>query len=268
MASPLLALLLLCLSAVSGHETHRSECPPATKPMVDFDASRFSGVWYAVRSFDPHSSCLTFTYTACGAGEGCSLTVRETKQLNVPRTSTVYSTTGKLTVANVSDPARMKADFVSNLGADALYTILDTDYTRYAIVYTCQNFPLKLHHRRDVYTLVRDVSAAAGLEQEVTQLRSAVLEANVIENESKEVSHENCVSADEANLDIDASKFKDKVADAAKKVAGVASKAADGVKSIFSAISGLFGGGDPEPAAAGVSPLAETYDAVVTPLVP
>ena len=44
----------------------------------------------------------------------------------------------------------------------AQYTVLATDYTSFAAVYTCQNVGLTrvpLYHRRDVYLLTRDRTA-------------------------------------------------------------------------------------------------------------
>ncbi|XP_037074358.1 apolipoprotein D-like [Pollicipes pollicipes] len=238
------------LAAVTAHVNHRSSCPVPTTPMSDFDASKFLGEWYVIQSFDPDVSCLVFNYTSCGTG---CLSVAETKQIDLINrmgVSHVYRTDGTLRVTG-SVAAEMEASFTTN-ARSAIYTVLATDYTEFAAVYTCQNIgldALPLYHRRDVYVLARNRSISLRPDQ-VDQISSAMMD-NQIEDESALVSHDSCISAKEATLDLNASKL-------GQTVSSVATTVSEGIGKFASSIAGIFssgGGGGDDPAAASISPL-------------
>ncbi|KAF0306331.1 Apolipoprotein D [Amphibalanus amphitrite] len=239
--------VLVLAALATAHVNHRSSCPIPTHPMKGFVPNKFLGEWYVMRAFDPDVSCLVFNYTTCG--EGC-LRVVETKKIDLIDNigiSNVYQTEGTLKIDG-SEPSEMTASFTTN-PRSALYTVLATDYTSFAAVYTCQNVgldALPLYHRRDVYLLARDRNTP--VTPEVVEQVSAAMVANMIEDEFAPLDHNSCQSAEEADVSVNVSKI-------GQRVSSVASTVTEGLSKFASSIAGIFSSSDPDPASGSVSPL-------------
>ncbi|XP_037093801.1 apolipoprotein D-like [Pollicipes pollicipes] len=204
----------------------------------------FLGDWYVVKNFDPDSSCMSFSYTECGAH--CML-VQEQKQLNLISNiglSNVYQTKGELKSPS-GDAARMTANFADSPRV-ADYTVLTTDYESYAAVFTCETVRLArlpLFHRRDVYVMSRRRNATLSLAQ-LDKVSEALI-TNQIEDEFEPVSQNNCISSSEALLDLDTNRLVqgfNALTAPWQRVTDAASSFTSRISSFTSSIAGIFSG--------------------------
>merc|ERR1712130_544221 len=149
-------LLLLLANA---HEYFPDKCPSFT-PMQGFDWDQFAdGVWYVTQKFATRSTCLTYEFTTDELG------FKEITQLRqLPYSEKVgldheYKYTGKLYAANEAQPAKMNVRFPLNPIGAASFVVLDTDYTSYGLICTCQEIDLFITtgHRRSCSMLQRAV---------------------------------------------------------------------------------------------------------------
>jgi len=149
MLTPILVVLSLA-NLVVGHEYFADSCPTFT-PMQSFDWDQFSNdLWYVTQKFGTRSSCITYNFTTNEFRE------KEITQLRqIPYSEKIgldheYKYTGKLYAANDALPAKMSVRFPLNPIGEASFVVLDTDYTSYGLVCTCQNidaFILTAHRR-------------------------------------------------------------------------------------------------------------------------
>ncbi|KAF2356923.1 Lipocalin/cytosolic fatty-acid binding domain [Trinorchestia longiramus] len=140
----LFIILTLGLMA-QAQEIFLKKCPSQTV-VENFDLSRYLGKWYENRSyfaiFQIGGRCTTAIYTDAGNG----LVKVENTQINfLGKTSGVVgqaklanpeSTEGKLSVSFSSETPY---ENMANEVTDSNYWVLDTDYTSYAVVWSCRN---------------------------------------------------------------------------------------------------------------------------------
>merc|ERR1712211_143766 len=141
-------LVLLVAGLASAHEYFPEKCPEF-QPMQGFDWDQFSnGVWYVTQKFATRSTCLTYEFTTDELG------FKEITQLRqLPCSEKVgldheYKYTAKMYVRFPLNP----------IGA-ASFVVLDTDYSSYALICTCQEIDLFITtgHRRSCSILQRAV---------------------------------------------------------------------------------------------------------------
>merc|ERR1712013_962333 len=135
-------LVLMVAGLASSHEYFPEKCPEF-QPMQGFDWDQFSnGVWYVTQKFATRSTCLTYEFTTDELG------FKEITQLRqLPYSEKVgldheYKYTGKLYAANEAQPAKMNVRFPLNPIGAASFVVLDTDYSSYALICTCQEIDL------------------------------------------------------------------------------------------------------------------------------
>merc|ERR1711936_1555642 len=152
-------LLGLILGVATAHEYFPEKCSEFT-PMQGFDWDQFAnGVWYVTQKFATRSTCLTYEFTTDELG------FKEITQLRqLPYSEKVgldheYKYTGKLYAANEAVPAKMNVRFPLNPIGAANFVVLDTDYTSYGLICTCQEIDLFITtgHRRSCSMLQRAV---------------------------------------------------------------------------------------------------------------
>jgi len=153
-----LFFLLCVVSLCSAHDEYYGQCP-IFNPMKNFNMERFSdGIWYATEKFDTQSKCLTYEFKEDSDGE---YVVEQTSVLTGLRRFSVDNKVkyrGRLAAPYVSEPANMIVRFTLN-PLTASFVIMDTDYTNYALVCTCQGkkflFDVLTFHRRSCTILQR-----------------------------------------------------------------------------------------------------------------
>lgn len=149
----LLVLLAMCGSVVS-HTYHLGACP-VVEPMPGFEMNRMLGVWYVIQKTSTASHCITYNFSR--TDEPGKYELEQISQhfiLGLTPLKHDYRYTGILTVPDSAVPAQMRVRFPLSVAGSASYTILATDYTTYAAVFTCQK--LGFAHRRSATILSRE----------------------------------------------------------------------------------------------------------------
>merc|ERR1711973_342088 len=130
------------LSLVASHEMYPGKCPNFN-PMDGFDWQRFSeGRWYVTRKFSTKSSCLTYEFKTDEQGFKSIEQIRQLPFKDAVGVDHDYKYTGKLFVPQESVPSNMIVRFPLNAIGSASYIVMDTDYTTYGLLCTCQEMDL------------------------------------------------------------------------------------------------------------------------------
>ncbi|XP_033752093.1 apolipoprotein D-like [Pecten maximus] len=153
--------LLLLLGTVSLLD---AACP-LVPPITNFDPDRFGGLWYQVEwlntgpasAFQAQTrSCMTVDYTHTGNGSFTAVVNWNTEigPLLIPFSSNQY-----LTPADPNFPNYFFTGVNGLMSREPNVFILDTDYTRHAILYTCtdlvfgiQEYGWIIHRRKIGFT--------------------------------------------------------------------------------------------------------------------
>merc|ERR1711899_100850 len=127
---------------------------------------------YVTQKFATRSTCLTYEFTTDELG------FKEITQLRqLPYSEKVgldheYKYTGKLYAANEAQPAKMNVRFPLNPIGAASFVVLDTDYSSYALISTCQEIDLFITtgHRRSCSILQRAVEEDEAITDKLIEL--------------------------------------------------------------------------------------------------
>ncbi|XP_026333144.1 apolipoprotein D-like [Hyposmocoma kahamanoa] len=147
-----IGVLLLCGGAFS-HTYHLGACP-IVEPMPGFEMNQMLGVWYVIQKTSTASHCITYNFTK--TDEPGKYQIEQISQhfiLGLTPLKHDYRYTGTLTVPDPAVPARMKVRFPLSVAGSASYTVMATDYSTYAAIFTCQK--LAFAHRRSATILSR-----------------------------------------------------------------------------------------------------------------
>ncbi|XP_023338682.1 apolipoprotein D [Eurytemora carolleeae] len=133
-----LVCFISCLAAVQAAVPSFGACPNV-RGMTNFNKNSYLGVWYEYSNvfeiFQIGSSCVRATYTDLGTNVGV---------LN----EQVNDLTGYGNITGTARPAALSGEFIVGFssvpfasgGTEPNYRVVDTDYTSYAVVYSCSPF--------------------------------------------------------------------------------------------------------------------------------
>ncbi|CAG4933585.1 unnamed protein product [Colias eurytheme] len=147
-----LGVLSLCGGAIS-HTYHLGACP-VVEPMPGFDMNQMLGVWYVIQKTSTASHCITYNFTR--TDEPGTYQLQQDSQhfiLGLTPLKHDYRYTGVLSIPDIAVPARMKVRFPLSVAGSATYTVISTDYNKYAAIFTCQK--LAFAHRQSATILSR-----------------------------------------------------------------------------------------------------------------
>ncbi|VVC90455.1 apolipoprotein D-like [Leptidea sinapis] len=227
----LLVLGALCSGALS-HTYHLGACP-VVEPMPGFDMNQMLGVWYVIQKTSTASHCITYNFTK--TDEPGTYELEQVSQhfiLGLTPLKHDYRYTGVLTVPDPAVPGRMKVKFPLSVAGSASYTILATDYTKYAAVFTCQT--LTFAHRRSATILSRSKELDRMF---VDKMRSRLSSFGVDPYDLSIISQSECPKhangTEGVNINIDPNTFSShNIGEAVRKTGGVI---ADGVEYVVDA---------------------------------
>ena len=123
------------------------------EPIEDFDAARFKGVWYELQrdseiSFED-GECVTAQY----GDTDSEAKIRVTNTQYYPSTGRKDQIEG-YAYGSTLRPGNINVYFFADFGAD--YRVISTDYTSYALIYSCTSLVGGLKVQDSSWVLVRD----------------------------------------------------------------------------------------------------------------
>ncbi|CAH2051820.1 unnamed protein product, partial [Iphiclides podalirius] len=148
-----IAGFLTVLGCVNAHTYHLGACP-VVEPMSGFDMNKMLGIWYVIQKTSTASHCITYNFTR--TDEPGKYELEQVSQhflLGLTPLEHDYRYKGVLTVTDPAVPGRMKVRFPLSVAGSASYTVMMTDYSTYASIFTCQK--LAFAHRRSATILSR-----------------------------------------------------------------------------------------------------------------
>ncbi|CDW82602.1 UNKNOWN [Stylonychia lemnae] len=155
----ILALGLILLQGLVQTKYSWGNCQPYELKQ-NFDATQYVGLWYQIYRdkdfiFEKGSTCSTAKYGPLSATQ-ISVFNRA-----ILENGDVYTISGRATCQGAD--CKVKFDWYIPTGS---YNVVDTDYTSYAIVYSCSNFLFGLFKAEYAWILARTQTLAS----EATQI--------------------------------------------------------------------------------------------------
>ncbi|XP_068200464.1 apolipoprotein D-like [Palaemon carinicauda] len=199
----LLAVVILGLvfGESSAHQLKWGSCKTFA-PMANFDPSKFEGEWYVIKKLVTNSKCMMAKFGQEGDN---TLTIQELRTPSITQMTpweVTVTNVGRLTMDS-TEKARMKLKWDGNFLKDIVdtsFTVLDTDYTSYALDIECQS--LTVFHRLSATIYGRNSSLDEGT---ITMLLDKLEKYSVDLNRMTNIDHSNCVplSSTDYNIKVD-----------------------------------------------------------------
>lgn len=111
---------------------------PRIDPMQDLDVQQFTGEWYMIETFSTSNKCMTMSFNQTS---DTTLTLKEGREFQIVKALSighVFNYEGKLTMVNPNNPGKMSLWWPGHLSNDITFTVVDTDYSQYALTFECQ----------------------------------------------------------------------------------------------------------------------------------
>ncbi|XP_065201455.1 apolipoprotein D-like isoform X2 [Planococcus citri] len=227
------AILLLHQSLVNAHTYHWGDKCLDLEPVKNFDANRFSGVWYAIQKTSTASPCLLYNVTATDFRKIYNITQVSVNPLVGLVKNNLYRYQGHLELSDETKSGKLTVKFPLSVAGTASYIVFDTDYETYAGVYSCQS--LKVAHRHTAMILSRKTTLDKPI---VEKLRDRLSRDQVNPFDLSIINHDNCNYNTNFTLEVNEHTFsKDNFKKIGKNIASAVGDAADfvyqGAKKIY-----------------------------------
>ncbi|XP_050735599.1 apolipoprotein D-like isoform X1 [Eriocheir sinensis] len=214
-------VVVTLVATAVGHDWGWGNCPSA-KAFSSLDVDKFLGLWYVIQQTDTTSSCLTMNYTRVSPTQ---LRAAKSRQLLVLDSLSIEHTnsyTAKLDIPDFDNAGAMRVKWPLNLAGKADYTVLDTDYDTYAVVYECQKVASFLH-RKSTAILSRTPTLSQDI---ISKERQLISSKGIPTNDLDSIDHGVCVRREDAgfNINIDEDTIKKMLKDASDGVRNIASQ--------------------------------------------
>ncbi|XP_076350251.1 apolipoprotein D-like [Tachypleus tridentatus] len=160
MKSQVIVVALICGLCKSQYLAPGSCSRPEV--VKNLNLNKFLGKWYEIQKtytfFERNLRCVNAEYNNLGKGK---ILVKRT---GTDKSGVSKSIGGQAIVPKLSEPAKMIIKFQVAPLIPVNYWILDTDYNRYAVVWSCFNIgPFGLLHSEKLWILSREKYLTAGL---------------------------------------------------------------------------------------------------------
>ncbi|XP_037876122.1 chlorophyllide A binding protein isoform X2 [Bombyx mori] len=149
----------------------RGQCEQNIPVVTNFDINRYLGLWYNIESYPTRFQPGTCNSAYYGAGTGNNITVYNTQVVN----QQLQTISGTAVPTSNDGTGRYRVTF--NIGGNdvsADYWVLTTDYSSYALVYSCANLDSE---RRQVYSwkLSRQPTLTAAANNAINTVINSIL---------------------------------------------------------------------------------------------
>ncbi|XP_068238692.1 apolipoprotein D-like [Palaemon carinicauda] len=219
----------LLVGIVGAHDWGWGSCP-VIPAKAKLNVDKFIGLWYVIELFDSSSTCQTLNYTRMSETQ---LSVTKSRQFYILDSLSIdHANTykGKLDIPNEDNAGKMRVKWPLNIAGKADYTIFDTDYDTYAVIYECQEVST-LAYRQSAAILSRSPTLDSAI---VDRVKNQLKGAGISISHFDKIDHSVCTQPSDSSMkiDIDDNTFKDIVDSAGSGIKSVASTVANGATNL------------------------------------
>merc|ERR1712179_369799 len=189
-------LVLILVGVVTPHSYGIGGCP-TVPAATNFQAEQFLGTWYVIELFGRQTKCMSLTFNKVS---NTTLSITEAMEFYLLDNINVdysHANTGTLNIENPTNSAKMRIKWPDNILGSATFTVVDTDYTGYALIVECQK--LWLVSRTNAAILSREPTLAPEL---ITKLKGTVDGMDLDSTDFSSMRHENCIPDGQADFDF------------------------------------------------------------------
>ncbi|XP_015794744.1 apolipoprotein D [Tetranychus urticae] len=183
-------ILLTLLSSSYGHILRMGDCPDV-EVMRNFDMDKFLGKWFVLQKFRTMSNCMAEEITKDENGD------YHISEFLVPLGVQIHQR-GKVEFAKNEPKSAMRVDYpiTTPLGSQN-YWVLDTDYTSYAAVWSCQK--ILFGHRQSAQIMSRTSDLP---KEKIRELRQKFESYGINEHDFSFIDQKKCESNDNKRSSI------------------------------------------------------------------
>jgi len=191
------SILVLCLTGVSlGAKLQVGNCP-RVDAMQDWDARQFTGHWYMIETFSTSNKCMTMSFNQTSDTTLSLVEGREFQIVKALSIGHVFNYEGKLTMVNPTNPAKMSLWWPGHLSNDITFTVVDTDYSQYALTFECQK--MWIMSRTTGAILSRKPTLDAAI---INKLKDQLEAFDINRTEFSPMQQTECIKPEDADLQI------------------------------------------------------------------
>lgn len=176
------------------------------KGMASFDKTQYVGKWYINEVFSAINTCMTLTFEE-KAGVDNELKMSQGRQLAVVDAVGVDHTSNYAGTAIIGDPepSEMKIKWPATewiIGTQS-YTVVETDYTTYALTYECRNIGPIRYYSSTILTREPTIDPTV-----MTEIKQKATDVGIDVGDYVKISQENCTKQGEGiDLNTDISSY-------------------------------------------------------------
>ncbi|XP_027230074.1 apolipoprotein D [Penaeus vannamei] len=194
MQSSVVFLVLVAAASIEGHKFKFGNCKDYS-PVANFQPGKMNGTWYVIKKVATTSTCMSVIYNN-------TANYMEMREIRTPASITpfniILTNIGKLTQKG-NNPAVMNLKWenvISNV-LKTTYTVVDTDYTSYAIDAECQS--LYFARRESATILSRTPTMDPEL---VKELEKKLVNEGIDTKSLNPIDQSNCFEPQEVDYNI------------------------------------------------------------------
>jgi len=179
-----------------GARLSMGDCPKVDA-MQDLDVRKFTGEWYMVETFSTSNKCMTMSFNQTSDTTLSLIEGREFQVVKALSIDHVFNYEGKLTIVNTNNPGKMSLWWPGHLSNDITFTVVDTDYSQYALTFECQKMWIMSRTTAAILSRERTLDAAI-----INKLKNTLEAFGIDRTEFYPMPQTNCIKPDEADLQI------------------------------------------------------------------
>ncbi|CAL4120971.1 unnamed protein product, partial [Meganyctiphanes norvegica] len=189
------SILVLCLTGVSlGAKLQVGNCP-RVDAMQDWDARQWPQKGYMLLAVTQKG--IMMRYIKKSNYDISLILPKIFKLINQLSIGHVFNYEGKLTMVNPTNPAKMSLWWPGHLSNDITFTVVDTDYSQYALTFECQK--MWIMSRTTGAILSRKPTLDAAI---INKLKDQLEAFDINRTEFSPMQQTECIKPEDADLQI------------------------------------------------------------------